>query len=280
MHRIDLANKNIRCDLIGDIDFKGQERINEKNIKIERIDLNAKDAKKINKTKGTYISIYFDDATDTDKRNDIIDVVSIELKNLLIEKKLLGKPSLIVGLGNPLSTPDSLGPKTIDNIIATRYLFELGDDVDKKYSSVAKISPLVFATTGIETFDILKGIIEQINPSFLIIIDALASTSIGKVNKVIQITDSGIDPGSGVGNQRKELTKKSLGVDIIAIGIPTVVNLHTIVKDILNDYDIDDILKQKDNNFMVTPKEIDFTIEKLSHILSKSINNAVHNMTK
>ena len=279
MHRINLEEKNIRCDLINDLNIESSDVITKGNIKIEKINVSGKDSKKINKSKGKYISIFFDDATDVDMRKDIIDVLSYELRMLLIEKKLYGKPSLIVGLGNPLSTPDSLGPKTIDNVITTRHFFDM-NNVDKKYSSVAKIAPGVYATTGIETFNIIKGIIDEINPSFLIIIDALASTTISKVNKVIQITDSGIDPGSGVGNQRKELSKKSLGIDVIAIGVPTVVNLHTIVKDVLSDYDVEEILKDKENNFMVTPKEIDFTIEKLSFVLSKSINNAVHNMTK
>lgn len=279
MHRINLENEDIRCDLIGDVEVKSNEVVTKKNIKIERFNLSLKDSKKINKTRGKYISIAFDDITDSDKRKDVIDIVSLELKALLKEKKLYGKPSLVVGLGNPLSTPDSLGPKTIDNVITTRHLFEM-DDVDDNYSSVAKLIPLVYATTGIETFDIIKGVVDMINPSFIVVIDALASTSINKVNKVIQITDSGIDPGSGVGNQRKEISKNSLGVDVIAIGVPTVVNLHTIVKDFLNEYEIDDILKAKGNNFMVTPKEVDFVMEKLALTLSKSINNALHNMTK
>lgn len=279
MHRVNLEKENIRCDLISDLNYESKKRETKDNIKIEKLTLSGNDAKKLNKSKGKYISIFFDDVTDTSMRNKVIEVVSSELKRLLIEKKLYGKPSLVVGLGNPLSTPDSLGPKTIDNIITTRHLFEL-NDVDKNYSSVAKLTPSVYATTGIETKDIIKGVVNEINPSFLIVIDALSSTSIKKLNKVIQITDSGIDPGSGVGNQRKELSKETLGLDVIAIGIPTVVNLHTIVKDFLNEYNVDDILKDKGNNFMVTPKEIDFVIEKLSLTLSKAINYALHNMTK
>ena len=104
--------------------------------------------------------------------------------------------------------------------------------------------------------------------------------SINKINKVIQITDSGIDPGSGVGNHRKELSKKTLGKKVIAIGVPTVVNLHTIVKDLLDEYDVEDVLKEKGNDFFVTPKEIDFEVEIMSDIISNAINKALHNMTK
>ena len=279
MHQINLNNKIERCDLISDTNFKNVETKEINDIKIEKVTVDKEISKKINKSVGKYISIAFTDITDFDKRNKLIKALTNELRNLLIEKELLGKSSLIVGLGNSLSTPDSLGPKTIDNIITTRHLFEIGE-VDNNYSSVSKIAPGVYSTTGIEAFDIIKGLINRVKPSFVIIIDSLCSRSINNINRVIQITDSGIDPGSGVGNQRKELSKRKLGIDTIAIGVPTVVNLHTIVKDLLNEYDIEEILSKKDNNFMVTPKEIDFTIEKLSLVLSKSINNSLHNLTK
>ena len=243
MHRIDLNKYNIRCDLINDIDIDFDDNITNGNIKIQRINLNSKDAKRLNKKKGKYVSILFDDATDHEILEEIVEVLSLELKKILIDKSLLGKSSLIVGLGNNLSTPDSLGPKVIDNIITTRHLSEI-NELDKNYSCVAKIIPGVYANTGIESFDIIKGIIDRINPEFLIIIDALASNSTSKLNKVIQLTDSGIEPGSGVGNQRKELSKKTLGVEVIALGVPTVVNLHTIVKDFMYEYDIEEILER------------------------------------
>lgn len=280
MHNIDLNKKIDRCDLINEINNDYNKSFKEKNgIKIEKIKLDKKMAKKINKKEGKYISIIFNDVTDFDNRESLIDVLTDELKLFLKEKNLLGSESMVVGLGNSMSTADSLGPKTIDKIISTRHLFEIGD-VDKRYSSVSKISPGVFATTGIETFNIIKGLVKEIKPKFLIVIDSLCASNINNINKVIQITDSGIEPGSGVGNERREISKEKLGIDVIALGIPTVVNLHTIVKDFLSDYDIDEILSKKGNNFMVTPKEIDFIIEKLSYVLSKSINNSLHNLTK
>ena len=280
MHKIVLSKYDLRCDLITDVNIKLNKKVRSiSNIRIESINLNKSDANKINKRKGSYISILFEDITDKDNYKKVKEIVKKEIKRLLQEKKLLGKSCLIIGLGNNLSTPDSLGPKVIDNIIATRHLFDLGS-VDENYSKVSKISPGVYGISGIETFDIVKGIVEKIKPDYIIIIDALSSTSIKKVNKVVQITDSGIEPGSGIGNQRKELSKTTLKKDVIAIGIPTVVSLHTIVKEFLNEYDVDDLLKEKGNNYMVTPKEIDFEIEKLSLLLSSSINEVVHNMTK
>ena len=149
-------------------------------------------------------------------------------------------------------------------------MYEIGD-VDDKYSNVSKLSPGVFAQTGIETFDLIKGVINRIDIDYLIIVDALSSSSKNNINKTIQITDSGIDPGSGVGNQRKELTYKTLRRKVIAIGIPTVIDIRTLLND--------DTISEKDN-LIVTIKDIDFIIEKLSLILSKSINYALHNLTK
>lgn len=281
MHRINLDKFNLRSDLVNDIENKSinVDVKKYKNIKVEKTYINKELSRKILKKEGNYISIIFDDDTDSEMANKIKKVACEELRNLLEKKSLIGKKSLVVGLGNIESTPDSLGPKVIDKVIATRHLYELSD-IDNKYSCVAKISPGVYATTGIESFDIIKGIVKKINPDFLIIVDALCSTSVKKLNKVIQITDSAITPGSGVENHRKELSKRTIGKEIITIGVPTVVNLHTIVRYFLNEYEIEEILKEKGNNFLVTPKNIDFEIEKLSFIISNSINNTLHNLTK
>lgn len=280
MHRINLEEKMTRVDLINDIecDFFIEKEEND-GVKVERTIVDKNLSKRINKNEGKYISIIFDDITDSTKSNIICKMLEKEIRAMLIEKDLLGKNSLIIGLGNNLSTPDSLGPKTIDKIIPTRHLFEICD-VDKNYSSVAKLAPGVFSTTGIESFDIIRGVAKIVKPDFVIIIDALSSTTINKITKVVQITDSSIEPGSGVGNVRKEISKKKLGIDVIVIGVPTVVNLHTIVKDFLSEYDVDKILEKKKENYMVTPKEIDFTIEKLSSIISEALNNSLHNLTK
>ena len=279
MHRINL-DSNIRLDLISDTSFNIKNSIiNKHNIKIERAKVDLTISKKIHKRKGYYCSVFFEDITDLDSKKNIVKIFSFELKKLLKKKNLLKKPVLIIGLGNHYSTPDSLGPKVVDNIITTRHI-SLISDLDKKFSVVSKIAPGVFANTGIETFDIIKGIVDRIKPSYLLVIDSLLSTSLDKLNRVIQLTDSGIDPGSGVGNQRKEISKKTIGIDVIAIGVPTVVTLNTIVKDIMFEYDVDKIINNNSDNFLVTPKEIDFVINDLSLVISQSINNTVHNMTK
>lgn len=266
MHSINL-NKNIRLDLISDVKvLYNFYKKTVKGIRIEKAIVDNNNYRLIGKTKGEYTSLFFDDVTDYNNRNNLIDVLSNELKELLKKKDLLGKSSLIVGLGNNMSTPDSLGPKVIKNIITTRHI-SIVSSLDNNFSIVSKIEPGVFANTGIESFDIVKSLIKKIKPDFVIIIDSLCATTLDKVNKVIQFTDSGIDPGSGVNNHRKGFSKYSLGVDVISIGVPTVVNLHTIVKNI-------------SNNYLVTPKDIDFIIEELGIVISKSINNALHNLTK
>ena len=278
MHSVDLKDKMSRLDLINDIPLMKTHVKKIKNVKIEKINVNDEMSRKINKLCGTYVSILFDDISDSDNYEIVLKVLIKELKSLLLEKSLLGKSCLVIGLGNDYSTPDSLGPQTIKKVIVTRHLYEIGC-VDKNYSCVSKLAPGVFANTGIETFDIINGMINSVNPDFLIVIDALSSTSINKLNKVIQITDSAIEPGSGVGNIRKEISKRKIGKDVIIIGVPTVVSLHTIVRDFLDEYDVDEVLVKKGNDFMVTSKEIDYEIEKLSLLLAKSINVVLHNVT-
>lgn len=337
-HEIDLSCFDIHCDLISDtLENKDIKKINiktkkYKNVRVEEVVIDSSISLEINKKIGTYKTIYFEDITDYTNRSEVIKVLSIELKKILKKKKLIDKKVLVVGLGNNLSTPDALGPKTIENIIVTRHLFNLKEvDVEEGFSNVSVFEPGVYASTGIESFDALKGIITETNPNYIIIIDSLAASSIDKVNKIIQITDSGIEPGSGIGNNRKEISENSLNIPVIAIGIPTVVDAATIVKDTINflmekiSYNIANINNPKDKlsnpnlinylnngynldieekkkylgllgslddeeikslflevlspigyNFMVTPKEVDFLIDKLSVVLSKSINQVLH----
>ena len=148
------------------------------------------------------------------------------MKNITNTKK-----GLIVGLGNNKSTPDSLGPKTVDIIISTKHIYDLTGSLEEGFSIISKISPGVMGETGIETNDILEGIVEKTKPDYMIVIDALASDSIDRVTKTIQLTNTGINPGSGIGNLRKELKKKNFNIPVIAIGCPTVVDATTIVLD-------------------------------------------------
>lgn len=235
MSKIDLAKFNIRTDLIIE-DNKISH--NEKNIDGLTITTSMKD--------GNYVTISFDDVTDKDNYNKVKKYFTEIIKDILKLNNISDDAScLIIGLGNILSTPDSLGVKSLDNIIVTSHLFELGN-VSDGMRRVSCFIPGVMANTGIESSKIIKSIINEIKPDFVIAIDALASRSIDRINKTIQITDTGIHPGSGIGNNRLEISKDTMGIPVIAIGVPTVVMSSTIVYDTI-DYLIKHISYIKDN---------------------------------
>lgn len=303
LERRDLYNKanNIENDIDG-IEAE-EERVND-NIVISRVRVtNENGEAAIGKKKGNYITI--------DVRNLKIageeeiqktsEVVTNELKKLIENHITKQDAILVVGLGNIYVTPDSLGPKVINEVDITRHLLEYMPEVlDKNTREVSAISPGVLGTTGIETMEILKGIIDNVKPKLVIIIDALASRNIERISSSVQIADTGIVPGAGVGNARKELTEATLGVPVIAMGIPTVVEAATIAADSLtlfikkvqdngnsNDFlnklqeedkykIIKEILAPEEYNFIVTPKEIDSLIEKMKDIVARGINFAIN----
>ena len=173
---------------------------------------------------------------------------------------------LIVGLGNRKSTPDSLGPSTIDNILVTRYLYLLGD-IHDGYRNVCSFVPDVMGNTGIETSQIIQSIIRDTKATKVIVIDSLKTDHMDRLIKTIQITDQGIFPGSGIGNNRKEISKETVGVDVIAIGVPTVVDLRCFME----------ISKNHDAlAYIVTPTNIDFVVEKLGILIGNGINISLH----
>ena len=237
-NRINLSKYNIRTDLIIDHNIEKnnlkKKKINN-NINITTIDVNKSLSKELNKEEGKYITIEFTDITNHEDKLEVQNCLTNELKKLLKEQNINEQEEgLIIGLGNKYSTPDSLGPKVIDKILVTRHLFELNTNVKKGIRKVAALSPGVMATTGIDSSDIIISIIKKIKPKFLIIIDALASSSIDRINKTIQLTNTGIHPGSGIGNYRKEISKETMNIPIIALGVPTVVDSSIIVNDTLN----------------------------------------------
>lgn len=207
----------------------------ESGINISKLNVDNDLSNKINKKAGFYYTIdLIDDSFHDYKKSELIEEeVANILRELLKEEKVLGKRCLVVGLGNINVTPDALGPYTLDNVIVTRHLFTAGT-VSDKYSEVSGISPGVMGSTGIETFDIIKSIVNDIDIDYLIVVDALCSSSIKRINKTIQITNTGISPGSGVGNRRKEISKETLGLPVIAVGIPTVVDFVTIASEIMD----------------------------------------------
>ena len=273
-------------------------------IKITKVRITDKSGEEaIGKPIGNYYTIDIDKlkvATD-DEIQMAADVVSRNLKELISKHVSKKEDILVVGLGNEYVTPDSLGPKVISEIDVTRHILTyMPEYLDENTRPVSAISPGVLGTTGIETLEILKGIVDNIKPKLIIVIDALASRSIERISSSIQIADTGIVPGAGVGNTRKELSSKTLGVPVIALGIPTVVETAVLVNDTLdlfieklqneaksNDYlnklkeednyeEIKEALIPNDYNMIVTPKEIDDLIENMKDVVARGINFAIN----
>lgn len=223
MAEINLAKYNIRTDLI----------IENNNIKHTEEKINGITVTRTIKD-GNYITLSFNDITDYHNRIKVSNCFEKILKDIIKVNNIKEDDTcLIVGLGNRMSTPDSLGVKTLDNVIVTAHLFDIGE-VSEGMRKVSLFSPGVMASTGIESATIIKALIDKIKPDFVIAIDALAARSVERINKTIQITDTGIHPGSGIGNNRTEISKNTVGIPVIAIGVPTVVLSSTIVADTIN----------------------------------------------
>ena len=234
MHKVDLAKYNVRSDLIIEHDSSDyiKESYQDSNVKVDYIRLDKKNL--LNKKEGDYITISFEDITDSSNFSKVLKVLNKELKRIFTLSKIENDAKcLIIGLGNKKSTPDALGSEVLQNIIVTRHLYEIGD-VDFKYRNVAIFEPNVIGNTGIESKDLIFSVIKTIKPDFVITIDSLAALSLDRVQKTIQITNTGIEPGSGIGNARGEISKNTIGIPVIAIGVPTVVSSAVIVNDTLN----------------------------------------------
>ena len=239
-NEIDLEKYEIRTDLVLDSIENGSYKV-PKNVEkygdivVTTVVLDEDNSNLLAKKAGDYITIEFEDVTDSGNSLKVEEVFTKELKKLLVKKGLKDNSTfLVVGLGNESSTPDSLGPRVGSNIIVTRHLYLLNEEVSSSYRCTSVVIPDVMANTGIESFEIVSSVIDKVSPSFVIAVDALAASSIDRVNRSIQITDSGIHPGSGVGNQRKEISFDTLGIPVIAVGVPTVVESSIIVYDTIN----------------------------------------------
>lgn len=336
-NNINLKPFNVRTDLVVEsIDashkpIKTKEKAS-KNIKISTTDITKEESKTIEKKEGRYITITFKDITNYEDREEIGKALEKEIKSLLKYKNIKDDDEgLILGLGNSKSTPDALGPKVVSRLVITRHLFQLNALPKEGIRSISAISPGVMGETGIETADYIEALVNLIKPQFIIVIDALAASSLERVNHTIQLTDTGIRPGSGVYNNRKEISTDILKIPVIAIGVPTVVESSVIVNEAINyllkhisyiknnteinklsplhfDNYIDKIrnleLSQNDKeklmglvgtlgeiekrnlikevmsavnyDLIVCPKEVDFLIDKISDVISSSLNNALH----
>ncbi|WP_294395019.1 GPR endopeptidase [uncultured Clostridium sp.] len=289
-------------------DIDGIEVINEidKDIKVTTVKVkNESGAQKIGKPKGDYVTIEIPDFTAYDAETmDRVSQVVAEIIGRMV-KIDVEKTILVVGLGNWKVTPDALGPKVTEGIMVTRHLKTVMPEImDDSVRPVCSIAPGVLGVTGVETVEIIKGTVERVKPDIVICIDALAARRVERVNTTIQIGDTGISPGAGVGNNRKQINEDNLGIKVIAIGVPTVVDAVTIANDTI-DIVVDSLInnsesgsdfykmlasldKNEKNNLIrevlsskalgemiVTPKDIDLIINSLAKIISNGINMAV-----
>ncbi len=273
------------------------------NIKVSRVMIETEEGEQaLGKPKGNYVTIDIKKLklAGEDEIQKASDTLSNELTRIIDSHTDKQGEILVVGLGNIYVTPDALGPKVINEIDITRHIINyLPQYVEEGTRAVSAISPGVLGTTGIETVEILKGIVDNVRPKLIIVIDALASRSIERISSTIQISDTGIIPGAGVGNTRQEISEKTLGIPVVAIGIPTVVELATLVSDGIdifisqlqekaesNDYlnrlqqndkyeEVKEALNVGEYNMIVTPKEIDELIENMKDIVARGINFAV-----
>jgi len=301
VERTNIYRKANKLEEIDGIDT--EEQAVSENIKVSRVKItNENGERAIGKKKGVYVTIDLKDLkiADEDEIQSASETLSNELK-ILIQNHVQEKDDImVVGLGNIYVTPDSLGPKVINEIDVTRHIIKyLPQYIDEDTRPVTAISPGVLGTTGIETYEILKGIVDNVKPKLIIVIDALASRSIERISSTIQISDTGIVPGAGVGNTRTEISERTLGIPVIALGIPTVVESAVLVNDCLDlliekmqneaksnvylnqlkeqdNYEkIKDVLNPQNYNMIVTPKEIDDLIENMKDVVARGINMSV-----
>lgn len=307
--RTDLALETQEKMQEDNVELKGvrflEERV-DKNLTISTVVIETENgAKTMGKPKGTYITIEAGNMDEEDE--DYHREISVQLAKIIKKLARIKKDEisvLVVGLGNREVTPDALGPRVVDNLFITRHIlkeygkYAFGQD---KVNRISSIVPGVMAQTGMESLEIIKGIIRETKPELVIAVDALAARSTKRLNRTIQVTDTGINPGSGVGNHRHGLNEKSLGVPVISIGIPTVVDAATIVNDTmynlvnamtqspafsqlgnsleeLNDAEkyelIRELLSPNLNAMFVTPKDIDESVKRLSFTISEGLNIA------
>lgn len=274
-----------------------------KDIEISKVKItNENGANALGKPVGNYITLDVKEIKNADEERieEIAEIMADELRTVIGEHVSDTDDILVVGLGNRYVTPDALGPKVVPEIEVTRHILEYMPKImPEDTRPVSAISPGVLGITGIETMEILNGIVQNIKPKMLIVIDALATRKLERISSSIQIADTGIVPGAGVNNARKEISINTLGIPVIAIGIPTVVDLATITNDCINIFienlqqkamsnstlnelkekdnyeEIKEALIPKDYNMIVTPKEIDKLIDNMSEIVARGINKSM-----
>lgn len=254
-------------------------------VKIE----NEEAARALNKREGTYLTLECEGVRTRDPaaRAAVSAMLGEEITRMLPSDEN-GAPVMVIGLGNRMVTPDALGPKTVEGLLVTRHLFrELPQAVDERLRPVCAFAPGVMGTTGLETMETVEALVGKIRPRCLIVVDSLAARASSRVGVSVQLSDAGIQPGSGVGNHRKALTEKELGVKVIAIGMPTVVYAATIARDALQmlcGEDSDEqtlgqltqaLFENEIGEMIVTPREVDDMIADAARMLADGVNLAL-----
>ncbi len=255
---------------------------------------NKKGEKELGKPKGKYVTIEAPDIKFSDDAlYDACQIISEQIKSLYPVTE--ATKTLVVGLGNDMITPDALGPKVVSQLMVTNHIKTyMAELLDETFGTVCAIVPGVLGTTGIETTDIIKGVCDKINPELVICVDALATRSVNRISTTVQISDTGISPGSGVENKREAIDEKSIGAKVISIGVPTVVDAATIASDSIdaileNNRELAELcegIKRRDiikkalsgseKNMMVTPKDIDLVVRRAAKVVADGINLALH----
>ena len=282
-----------------DVEIKGvvleEEKDEENDILVTKVIIkDERGAKAMGKPVGKYITIEAPRLKGSDDSYHIPVMEQIQRYIKELSGDVKEKHVLVAGLGNRNLTADALGPQVVDHLFVTRHLVrEFGEDFAKRngLEAMSAISPGVMGQTGMESSEILKGIIKETNPDLLIVIDALAARSVNRLTTTIQITDTGISPGAGVGNNRNALNLDSIGIPVIAIGVPTVVDAATIVDDIMenalrnkgfSEEEVYQFLSEMNdrqvNNMFVTPKNIDDSIHRISYTISEALNGTFYAM--
>ncbi len=270
--RTDLALE--KRELLGREEPEGveSEESDQGGVKFTKIRvINEKGCEALGKPIGTYITAEIPELMKnpvTDE--DMIEAVAAQLRSLLPKDGSI----LAVGLGNTRITPDAVGPKSVSMVLATRHIGkELSDEIGLgELRSVAGFVPGVLGRTGLEAAESVKGLVGAVSPSAIIVVDALAARKLSRLGTTIQISDIGIIPGSGVGNARKEITERSVGVPVISVGIPTVVDVGTLVADLTGS---NSEIPSESRDMIITPREIDIVIERASELIGMSINKAL-----
>ena len=259
------------------------------NTEITRIEILTDEAEKaMGKKKGRYVTVELKEGELNTLEIHKEVAVAVRDEVLLYMEKLKEQPVIMaVGLGNRYITPDALGPKVVEKIVVTRHVRqnpEIAGELDERLGNVCAIAPGVLGITGIETGEIIQGLAEKIRPDILFAIDALAARKTLRINTTVQIADTGIVPGSGIGNRRMELSRDTLGIPVISIGVPTVVDAMTLARDLIEEATGDKMHRELEENMgktcgadnIVTPKNIDMAIERMANAISNGLNMAMH----